>query len=518
MPGAAPRVRFAPSPTGYFHVGSARTALFNWLVARRAGGTFVVRIEDTDAERNREEWVDGILAALSWLGMEADEGPYRQSARTERYHEAVDVLWDAGVLYACDCTRDQVEARAEAGGRLTPGYDGHCRERGLSRAAGPGEPPRALRVRTPDEGTVVVDDVVRGRVEFPCSAMEDFVAVKANGGPLFVLANVVDDIDMAITHVIRGEDLLPTTPRGILVWQALAAAGWRPDGPGAGPGAEPGGSGGSGAGSGAGSIPLPVFAHLPMLVNEQRKKLSKRRDPVAVERYRDEGYLPQAFVNYLALLGWSPPVERELFTVDELVSWFDLADVNHSPAFFDVAKLTHLNGEHVRALTAEAFIEACTPWTTGHLARWRPADFDPETFARMAPLVQERVAVLGEVPDMVGFLFTDPVDVDEASWERAVVGDPQAGALLDAAARAYRGLEAAGAWTADALHRATEEVAEAAGRKLGKAQAPVRVAVTGRRVGPPLFESMEVLGPRRVLERIDRARGRVGLAGGAGAS
>ena len=511
MPGVTLRVRFAPSPTGYFHVGSARTALFNWLVARRAGGTFILRIEDTDAERNREEWVDGILAALAWLGMDADEGPYRQSARTERYRQAVDMLWEAGVLYACDCTRDQVEGRTKAAGVLTPGYDGHCRDRGLARVAGSGEPPRALRFRTPDEGTVAVDDVVRGRVEFPCSAMEDFVAVKANGGPLFVLANVVDDIDMAITHVIRGEDLLPTTPRGILVWQALAAAGWQPEG-------TP-----TGVRSADGEraapderIPLPVFAHLPMLVNEQRKKLSKRRDPVAVERYRDEGYLPQAFVNYLALLGWSPPVDRELFSVDELVSWFDLADVNHSPAFFDVAKLTHLNGEHVRALSTDAFVEACAPWTTGHLARWRSEDFDPEVFARMAPLVQERVAVLGEVPDMVGFLFTDPVEMDEASWEKAVVGDPQAGELLDAAAAAYRGLEAAGTWTADALHRATEAVAEGAGRKLGKAQAPVRVAVTGRRVGPPLFESMEVLGPRRVLERIGRARARVAGAGGTG--
>lgn len=512
MPGAAPRVRFAPSPTGYFHVGSARTALFNWLVARRTGGTFILRIEDTDAERNREEWVDGILAALAWLGMEADEGPYRQSARTERYRQAVDVLWEAGVLYACDCTRDQVEARTKAAGVLTPGYDGHCRDRGLALVAGPGEPPRALRVRTPDEGTVVVDDVVRGRVEFPCSAMEDFVAVKANGGPLFVLANVVDDIDMAITHVIRGEDLLPTTPRGILVWQALAAAGWQPEGtpPGVRPPADE-------PADPAARIPLPVFAHLPMLVNEQRKKLSKRRDPVAVERYRDEGYLPQAFVNYLALLGWSPPVDRELFSVDELVSWFDLADVNHSPAFFDVAKLTHLNGEHVRALATDAFVEACAPWTTGRLARWRSEDFDPEAFARMAPLVQERVAVLGEVPDMVGFLFTDPVEMDEASWEKAVAGDPQAEELLDAAADAYRALETAGTWTADALHRATEVVAEEAGRKLGKAQAPVRVAVTGRRVGPPLFESMEVLGPRRVLERIGRARARVAGAGRTGA-
>ena len=327
-----PRVRFAPSPTGYFHVGSARTALFNWLVARQSGGTFVLRIEDTDAERNREEWVDGILSALHWLGMDADEGPYRQSLRTARYHEATDALWAAGRLYACGCTHDEVSARNKAAGILTPGYDGHCRDLALPRGDG-----RALRFRTPHEGITVVPDVIRGDVEFPCSAMDDFVAVKGSGAPLFVLANVVDDIDMAITHVIRGEDLLPTTPKGILLWAALADIGWTTDG--------------SYGAAGAPTPPLPVFAHLPMLVNEARKKLSKRKDPVAVESYRDQGYLADAFVNYLGLLGWSPPNdESEIFTRDQMVAWFDLAEVNHSPAFFDVAKLTHMNGEYIRAL------------------------------------------------------------------------------------------------------------------------------------------------------------------------
>ena len=211
MAGDAPRVRFAPSPTGYFHVGSARTALFNWVVARRSGGSFILRIEDTDAERNREEWVDGITSALHWLGMDPDEGPFRQSARAARYAQAEDALWEGGFLYACDCTRDQIAARNRAAGILTPGYDGHCRSRGLARGGA------ALRFRTPDVGMTIVEDIVRGPVEFPRASMDDFVAVKANGAPLFVLANVVDDIDMAITHVIRGEDLLPTTPRGILV-------------------------------------------------------------------------------------------------------------------------------------------------------------------------------------------------------------------------------------------------------------------------------------------------------------
>ena len=485
-----PRVRFAPSPTGYFHVGSARTALFNWLVARRTGGTFVLRIEDTDAERNREEWVDGILSALHWLGMDPDEGPYRQSLRGERYAEAVDALWDAGMLFACDCTHDEVTARNRAAGILTPGYDGHCRHRGLPRAEG-----RALRFVTPDEGVTVVPDVIRGDVEFPCSAMDDFVAVKGNGSPLFVLANVVDDIDMAITHVIRGEDLLPTTPKGILMWDALARIGWTTDGT-VGPGGAP-------------TPPLPVFAHLPMLVNEARKKLSKRKDPVAVESYRDQGYLADAFVNYLGLLGWSPPTgEPELFTRDQMVGWFDLADVNHSPAFFDVAKLTHMNGEYIRALPTDAFVEACAPWLTGDLVPWPEGDYDPALFAAMAPVVQERVAVLGEVPAMVDFLFLASPPFDPDAWAKAVAGDDGAPAILQAAIDAYSGL--ADGWTADALHAATTGVAESVDRKLGKAQAPIRVAVTGRRVGPPLFESLEALGPDRTLDRLRTALDLVG--------
>ena len=485
MASDATRVRFAPSPTGYFHVGSARTALFNWLVARGSGGTFILRIEDTDAERNREEWVDGILTAMHWLGMDPDEGPYRQSLRGERYQQAVDALWEGGMLYACGCTHDEVVARNTAAGILTPGYDGHCRHLGLPRGDG-----RALRFVTPDHGITVVPDVIRGDVEFPCASMDDFVAVKGNGAPLFVMANVVDDIDMAITHVIRGEDLLPTTPKNILMWQALGALGWTTDGT-VGDAGEP-------------TPPLPVFAHLPMLVNEARKKLSKRKDPVAVESYREQGYLPDAFVNYLGLLGWSPPNDRsEVFSRDRMVDWFDLADVNHSPAFFDVAKLTHMNGEYIRALPVEDFIEACRPWVTGDSAPWPAEAFDPAVFAAMAPVVQERVAVLGEVPAMVDFLFVDTVEVDPDAWAKSVAGDDVAATILQTAIDAYGALGST--WTAEALHAATSGVAESVGRKLGKAQAPIRVAVTGRRVGPPLFEALEVLGPERTLDRLRTA-------------
>ena len=322
VPTTPPRARFAPSPTGYFHVGSARAALFNWLFVRQQGGTFILRIEDTDEARNRPEWTDGIIAALDWLGMAPDEGPYFQSANEETHAAAIEALWDSGALYACACTREEIDERTRlraAAGDPTPGYDGHCRDLGLPRGEG-----RALRFRTPDEGVVRVVDLVRGEVEFPQRALEDFICVKGNGKPLFVLANAVDDRTMAITHVIRGEDQLPTTPRQIMLWGALNAAEGR-------------------------DLPLPTYAHLPLLVNERGKKLSKRRDPVAVEMYREQGYLPEAFRNYLALLGWSPG-DDEIVPVETLIERFRLEDVQRSPAFFDVKKLSHIDGVYIRAL------------------------------------------------------------------------------------------------------------------------------------------------------------------------
>jgi glutamyl-tRNA synthetase len=501
---ASPRVRFAPSPTGYFHVGSARTALFNWLFARQQEGVFVLRIEDTDAERNREEWVDGILSAMRWLGMEPDEGPYRQSARAERHQVAVEALWEGGFLYACDCTRDDVLARTRD--NATPGYDGYCRDRGLARLSADGSG-RALRFRTPDDGVTVVDDLVRGTVTFPNSAMEDFVAVTSAGRPLFVLANTIDDRDMGITHVIRGEDLLPTTPKGVLLWHALDEA------------AE------GEAGWGEATV-LPAFAHLPMLVNEQGKKLSKRRDPVSVELYRDQGYLPEAFRNYLALLGWSPAGDREKVGVEVLVDEFRLEDVHHAPARFDVQKLTHLNGEYIRELAVGEFTDRSLPWLEPEAVRagggwipstpveppWPAGRFDAEVFASLAPLVQERVAHLDEVAPMVDFVFCPDPPMDPASWAKAVTRDEGAPGILAAAAEAF----ASCAWTVDGLREATLEVAERAGRKLGKAQAPIRVAVTGRTVGPPLFESLVVLGRQEVLRRLEAAMAMARSAGANG--
>jgi glutamyl-tRNA synthetase len=488
------RVRFAPSPTGFLHVGSARTALFNWLFARRYGGKYLLRIEDTDELRNRKDWSDGIVSTLDWLGIPPDEPAVYQSSRVASHQTAIDRLWEAGYLYACDCTREQVEARTKQ--NATPGYDGFCRERGLERKA------NALRFKVPDTGSVVVRDLVRGDVEFPLSAIEDFVVVKSNGGPLFVLANVVDDRAMGITHVIRGEDLLPSAPKALLVWAALDEIG---DGD-----------------SSESVVQLPSYAHLPMLVNERREKISKRRDDVAVESYRSQGFLSAAFTNYLALLGWGHPDGDEVFDIGSVVGFFSLEAVHHAPAFFDVAKLRHVNSEHLRAMPVEEFVAAAMPWLIAEAEvferptlesvvafgpPWPQEHFDPEAFRRIAPHVQQRVSTLSEVPGMVDFLFFEHPLIDADDWEK-IAADPEAKVILDGAIASYENCD----FEPEELHRVTAEVAESVGRKLAKAQAPIRVAITGKRVGPPLFESMAILGRERVLERLRSARSRLGSA------
>jgi glutamyl-tRNA synthetase len=461
---ATPRVRFSPAPTGYLHVGSARTALFNWLFARHTGGTFLLRIEDTDVERSRPELTQAILDSLRWLGLDWDEGPVHQSDRAERHRGVVSELLAAGAAYRCACAQDQVRARAEARGG-PPGYDGWCRDREVA----PGEGV-VVRFRTPDEGSTSFDDVIRGEVSFDNAVLEDFVIQRSSGAPMFVVANAVDDVDMAITHVIRGEDLLSVTPKVLLVRQALGVS------------------------------DRPVFAHLPILVNEKRQKLSKRRDDVAVGDYRDRGYLAEALVNYLALLGWGPADGIEIRPLAEIVERFRLEDVNQAPAFFDIDKLTHVNGVYMRELSTSAFIGAAGRFLEH--GPWAPGDFDFETFERMAPLVQERIATLAEVPGMVDFLFLDEPVVDQGSWDKAM--KPPAAEVLDATIVAYETVT----WTAESLLASLRATGEDLGLSLRKAQAPVRAALTGRSVGPPLFESLEVLGRERSLARLRAARAR----------
>ncbi len=483
------RVRIAPSPTGYFHVGTARTALYNLCVARKAGGDFILRIEDTDRERNPAEQYEGILDALRWLAIDWDEGPYLQSERSALYAAAVDRLWGSGHVYACDCTRQEIDERTRG---KTAGYDGFCRERGLERGAG-----KALRFAVPDDGVTVVHDLVRGDVEFANATIEDFVVVKSNGDALFVLAVVVDDRDMRISHVIRAEEHLPTTPKAVLIWEGLNA------------------------GAPENAIELPFFAHLSLLVTASRQKISKRRgDRVAIEDYRAEGYLPEALLNYLALLGWSFEDGREVFTREEMIEAFALEDVNHSPAYFDTQKLLHTNGTYIRALATGEFTTRCRVWAIETSSPLGTAIYDTPQWEKVAPLVQERVGVLSEVPSYVEFLFADELVVDEASWNKAVVGDAEAQKIIAEVRHGFAELgigggadSSAGAFEASALKGVLERVAESHGRKLGKAQAPVRVATLGRTVGLPLFESLEVLGRDTVLQRLDTALAR--LDGGA---
>ena len=451
-----------------FHVGSARSALQNWIYAHQHDGVFVLRIEDTDAARNRPEWTEGIISALDWIGIERGsyEGPYFQSAYAPDHTAAATRLYGEGRAYYCDCTREDVIART---GNQHTGYDGFCRDRGL----GPGEG-RALRFRTPDEGETIVDDLVRGKPTFENKLIEDFVIARSDGSPLFLLANVVDDMTMGITHVIRAEEHLPNTPKQQLLWEALGAA-------------------------------PPVWAHVPVIVNEKRQKLSKRRDKVALEGYRDEGYLAAAMKNYLMLLGWAPSGDREIVPWQVIMDEYRLEEVNHAPAFFDVKKLRAFNGDYIRALAPEEFAAVCAPWLSGTetipAPPWRPEQFDVETFTAVAPLAQTRIAVLAEIVDYVDFFFLDQPVRDEASWAKAMKGD--AAEILDAAIEAFAALDD---WSAEPLKATLEQVGLARELRLGKTQAPVRVAVTGRSVGLPLFESLEVLGRERTLERLRTAR------------
>jgi glutamyl-tRNA synthetase len=448
------RLRFSPAPTGYLHVGSARSALFNWLAARHAGGELVLRVEDTNAAVYRSEYLDSILSTLDWLGIGFDGEPVFQSTRGEAYAAATERLLASGHAYRCDCTPDEVKARTAS--NATPGYDGHCRDRDV--AAGPGV---AVRFRVPDDGVIGFDDLIRGRVEMHNADLEDFVIQRGDGTATFFLPNAFDDVEMGITHVVRGEDLINVTPRVLLIREAL------------------------------GHTDRPVFAHLPLIVNAQRKKLSKRRDDVAVEAYRERGYLPEAFANYLAVLGWGPPDGVEIRPVDELVQQFRLEDVVPSSAYFDPQKLDHFNGEYVRRLDVDEFTERTRPWL-GDKA-------ETDTWKRMAPLVQERVVTLGDAPAMVDFLFEEP-ELDEQSWQKAM--KPPAADVLDDALAAFADAE----WEAAVLHDVTQGVGERHDLKLAKAQAPIRVAVTGRTVGPPLFESLEALGRDTTLARLRRAR------------
>ena len=464
-----PRYRFAPSPTGFFHVGGARTALYNWALALRTGGTFVLRIEDTDESRNSPEWTQGIIDALSWLGIDSShpqfDGPYFQSQNAALHVAAAHKLFEQGNAYWCDLSAEQIQARAKETGKQ--GYDGYSRDRGLT--GGPGQ---VLRFRVPT-GSTVVHDLVRGEVEFANETIEDFVLLRSNGSPMFLLANVVDDIEMKVSNVVRAEEHLPNTPKQQMLWDAL------------------------------GHTP-PQWAHVPVLVNEQRKKLSKRRDKVALEQYREEGILPDAMVNYLMTLGWAPVGDTEIVPWSSMVEEFRLEDVNHSPAFFDIKKLASFNGDYIRALSLQDFVSASLPVLAATDA-WPASRFSTEVYEKIAPLVQTRVVTMSEVPAMVDFLFLEDPAIDQAAWDKTMAAEFAADVLKHCMSE-FASCE----WNHDALKTILESWTEAKELKLGKTQAPIRVAMTGRTVGPPLFESIEILGRDETIRRLQNSLSRLG--------
>jgi glutamyl-tRNA synthetase len=484
------RVRFCPSPTGSPHVGLARTALFNWAFARHhqlygSGGTFVFRIEDTDAARDSEESYETLLEVMRWLGFTWDEGPevggphapYRQSQRLDLYADVARRLHDAGRAYHCYCSTEELEVRnqaARAAGRA-PGYDGQCRELSAEQVAAyvaEGRQP-VLRFRMPDVA-ITFDDLVRGEITFQPENVPDFALVRANGHPLYTLVNPVDDASMEITHVLRGEDLLSSTPRQIALYDALAEIG-------------------------VGTGVTPRFGHLPYVMGQGNKKLSKRDPEANLLGYRDAGFLPEGLLNYLALLGWAIAEDRDIFSMAEMVEAFEISRVNPNPARFDLKKAEAINGSQMRLLSVEEMARRVTPYLQEAGVLSDPVTAEESALLdRAMPLVHERMNKLTEATDMLGFLFLEEADfvlidpIDEAG--RAVV---QA---------AYDSLGALQVWETPAIDEALRAaLIEGLGLKPRLAFGPVRVAITGRRISPPLFESMELLGRERTLSRLQSA-------------
>ena len=490
MADSSVRVRFCPSPTGNPHVGLIRTALFNWAFARHHGGTFVFRIEDTDAARDSEESYAALLETMRWLRLDWDEGPevggphapYRQSQRLHIYADVARRLVAAELAYESFSSLEEVEQRRRARGEDPKlGYDNYDRDLTDEQRAAlrrEGRTP-VLRLRMPDVD-FEVDDLVRGRVHWPAGSVPDYVIVRADGSPLYPLVNPVDDILMGITHVLRGEDLLSSTPRQLAMYDALSAI--RVGDPGA---------------------AQPVFGHLPYVMGEGNRKLSKRDPQSSVGYYRDEGFLPEGLLNYLALLGWSLADDRDVFSMQEMVEAFDIKRVNASPARFDLAKCQAINAEWVRRLDPADFAERALAYLQldGYVST--PATEQERALAfAAAPLVQERVTVLRQVSGMLGFLFVA---------EEEFVIDPDAAATLDGSARpvleaAVDALRSLSSWTAADIESVLRDaLVDRLGLKPKNAFSPVRVAVTGRRVSPPLFESIELLGRDRTLRRLSAA-------------
>ncbi len=504
------RVRFAPSPSGDLHVGNIRTALYDWAFARHTGGVFVLRIEDTDRSRVLPEYIDSALETLRWLGLDWDEGPekggdygpYLQSERLGTYADWVNRFLESGAAYYCYCTQEEVaarraQARERAGGPGGPGgesgpggpagpagYDGHCRSLTPAQVAAyraEGRRP-VVRMRMP-EGSTTFTDLVRGPVTFDHEHVPDFVLARSDGSPLYTLAVAVDDVLMKITHIVRGDDLLSSTPRQLAVYRAMGVA----------------------------DADFPVFAHLPYVLGPGGQPLSKRYGSASIGHYRDQGYLPEALCNYLALLGWSPGGNREEFTLGEMAAEFDLARLNKNPARFDAKKLEAINGNKIRALQPADFAARITPFLArAGLVADPPEPADAEMIAAAAPLIQTRIATLAQAPDMLRFLFVPEEEFAADPDDAARILNEDAAPVLKAAAGALAGLPD-GSWARGPIEDALRSaLIDGLGLKPRLAFAPVYVAVTGRRVAPPLFESLELLGRARSLGRLNHALGEAG--------
>lgn len=456
------RTRFAPSPTGYLHVGGARTALFSWLYARKHGGTFILRIEDTDLERSTVDAVNAILEGMTWLGLEYDEGPFYQTHRFERYRAVAEQLLNEGKAYRCYCTKEELDSRRaeQLARKEKPRYDGRCRHRVEPRE---GVQP-VIRFRNPDDGEVVIEDLVRGRVVVKNSELDDLIILRSDGTPTYNFTVVVDDLDMTITHVIRGDDHLNNTPRQINILEALGA-------------------------------PLPKYAHVPMILGPDGAKLSKRHGAVSVMQYRDDGYLPEALINYLVRLGWSHG-DQEIFSVDEMIELFDIADINHSASSFNPEKLLWLNHH---------YIMYGDPLRVAHYLRWHLGrlNIDPAQGPDAAKVVEaqrERCKTLVDMAKASVFLYKDFETYDEKAAAKHLTADTLA---------ALRALEtqlwALDDWRREAIHQVVVKTAETLGVKMGSVAQPLRVAVSGTTVSPPIDITLELLGKNTTLSRIERA-------------
>jgi glutamyl-tRNA synthetase len=477
------RTRFAPSPTGFLHIGSLHTALFEWLFARHNNGRFILRIEDTDQERKVEGSVEAILDGLRWLGIDWDEGPgsggeygpYFQSERLEMYHAAARKLIESGHAYYCYCTEERLEAmrQLQTQRKMPPGYDRHCRDldpEEKARKQAEGVVP-VVRFRMPLAGQTTVHDLIWGNVTFENRLLDDFVLLKSDGFPTYHLANIVDDHEMKISHVIRAEEWMSSTPRHVLLYEAMG-------------------------------YEIPHFAHLPLLIGSDRSKLSKRHGSVHVGEYRAEGYLPEAVMNYLALLGWSLDDKTELFTREDLIAHFGIERVSKTPAIFNKDKLTWLNGIYIRKMSAEDFAQRALPFLERDLPVSVDRPLSLEYVSKVAPLIQERAKVLKEVSPLSYYFF-----VEELSYDvKALIGkDMTAGSTAGCLSASRERLKGLGSFDAQGLEASLRPLASELGVKTGQLFGALRTAVSGETATPPLFQMMEVIGKERCLRRIDQA-------------